>query len=109
MRWQLSEEPLKYKQCKEFVPQLKDGDKVIFKASDSDVGTFTISDLPMNDAVLLLAITRHDTLSTAVAFESHVFASILSAQVAVIDAYKGSALSSPRIMDKSSKQRVEEL
>jgi len=46
-----------------------------------------------------LVIHRHDTLSTAVAFESHIFANLLNAQVAIIDTYKGAAKSDPRIMD----------
>lgn len=76
----------------------------------ANAGTFAISDLPNNDAVLLLVIHRHDTLSTAVAFESHVFANLLNAQVAVIDTFKGSARSVAAIRDGSSnKERSEQL
>merc|ERR1719408_1236796 len=87
------DEPMAYKTCREFSPQLKAGDKLEFKIGDTTTGTFSVADLPNNDAVLLLAIHRHDTLSTAVSFESHVFANLLNAQVAVIDTYKGSAKS----------------
>jgi len=91
--------PMPYKTCNDFVTPLKAGDKLEFKIGDANAGTFSISDLPNNDAVLFLVIHRHDTLSTAVAFESHVFANLLNAQVAVIDTYKGTAKSEPRIMD----------
>jgi len=91
--------PLPYKTCNDYVTPLKAGDKLEFRIGDANAGTFSISDLPNNDAVLFLVIHRHDTLSTAVAFESHVFANLLNAQVAIIDTYKGTAKAEPRIMD----------
>merc|ERR1719420_2009406 len=74
-------------------------------------GIFSVSDLPNNDAVLLLVIYRHDTLSTAVSFESHVFANLLNAQVAVIDTYKGSGKSTMKILDSDNSKtaRTEDL
>merc|ERR1719160_130520 len=90
---------MNYKDCAEFTNALKAGDKLDFRVLDSQAGTFTISDLPSNDAVLILMIHRHDTLSTAVSFESHVFANLQNAQVAVIDTYKGAAKANTRIMD----------
>jgi len=107
-----TDEPMPYKTCNDFVTPLKSGDKLEFKIGDTNAGTFSVSDLPNNDAVLFLVIHRHDTLSTAVAFESHVFANLLNAQVAVIDTYKGTAKSEPRIMDApegSKNSRSEEL
>merc|ERR1712032_1100646 len=106
------EDPMAYKSCRDFLSPLKAGDKLEFKVGDANAGTFAVSDLPNNDAVLLLVIHRHDTLSTAVAFESHVFANLLNAQVAIVDTYKGTAKSEPRIMDAPSggnKSRSEEL
>jgi len=105
------EKPMPYKTCRDFLAPLKAGDKLEFKVGDANAGTFSVSDLPNNDAVLFLVIHRHDTLSTAVSFESHVFANLLNAQVAIIDAYKGAAQVQPRIMDaKNVKQsRTEEL
>jgi len=97
------EAPMPYKTCNDFVTPLKAGDKLEFKIGDASAGTFSVSDLPNNDAVLFLVIHRHDTLSTAVAFESHVFANLLNAQVAIIDTYKGTAKSEPRIMDAPGK------
>lgn len=91
---------LGYKQCGSFTPTLQAGEKIDFKVGDSTVGTFTISDLPQSDAVLLMVIFRHDTLSTAVSFESHVFANSMQAQVAVIDTYKGKSNSELRIQDR---------
>jgi len=91
--------PMPYKDCRDFHAQLRDGDKLEFKLGDTGTGTFSVSDLPSNDAVLLLVVHRHDTLSTAVSFESHVFANLKNAQVAVIDAYRGSRHSTPKIMD----------
>jgi len=93
--------PMPYKTCDDFVTPLKAGDKLEFKIGDANAGTFSVSDLPNSDAVLFLVIHRHDTLSTAVTFESHVFANLLSAQVAIIDTYTGAAKSQPRIMDAS--------
>lgn len=98
--------PMPYQSCRDFVSQLSAGDKLEFKVGDNSAGTFSVSDLPNNDAVLLLVIHRHDTLSTAVAFESHVFANLENAQVAVIDTYRGKASSKPRIFDIDSKKNL---
>jgi len=91
--------PMPYKSCRDFVAPLKTGDKLEFKVGDANAGSFSVSELPNNDAVLLLVVHRHDTLSTAVSFESHVFANLLNSQIAVIDTYKGSAKAMPRILD----------
>jgi len=91
--------PMAYKSCRDFMAPLRSGDKLEFKVGEATAGTFSVADLPNNDAVLLLVIHRHDTLSTAVAFESHVFANLQNAQIAVIDTYKGTAHSTPRILD----------
>lgn len=99
------DQPMPYKDCRDFLSPLKAGDKLEFKVGDAQAGTFSVSDLPNNDAVLLLVIHRHDTLSTAVSFESHVFANLLNAQVAVIDTYKGRANASPRILDSEKGEK----
>merc|ERR1719197_949554 len=103
--------PLSYKSCKDFKAPLKAGDKLEFKVGDANAGTFSVSDLPNNDATLLLVIYRHDPLSTAVSFESHVFANLLNAQVAVLDTYKGSEKAKMRIQDAGDTKtsRSEEL
>merc|ERR1719265_277788 len=102
------DEPMSYKTCRDFEVELNPGDKLIFKVGEANAGTFSVSDLPNNDAILLLIISRHDTLSTAVSFESHVYANLLNAQVAVVDTYKGTEKASLKIMDhedaKTSRQ-----
>merc|ERR1719498_1961487 len=95
----LTSSPLPYKQCGEYDPSLKSGDKIDFKVGDSSAGSFSISELPSNDAILFLVIYRHDTVSTGISFESHVFANMVNAQVAVVDTYRGAAKSTPRIQD----------
>jgi hypothetical protein len=97
--------PLPYKQCAEFRPDLKANDKIEFKVDDSSsAGSFSVSELPSNDATLVLVIYRHDTISTGVSFESHVFSNLANAQVAVIDTYRGSAKATPRIQDYKKKK-----
>lgn len=104
----VTETPLAYKSCGEFTPALSVGDRVDFKVGESNAGTFTISDLPNSDAVLLMVIYRHDTVSTAVSFESHVFASLQSAQIAVLDTYKGTEKSELRIQDLLAEKEGEQ-
>merc|ERR1719218_103349 len=107
----LTKEPLAYKQCGQYSPAMKPGDKIDFRVGDSSAGSFSVSELPNNDAVMLLVIYRHDTLSTAVSFESHVFSNLINSQIAVLDAYRGAEKSSPRIQDISEAKttRNEEL
>lgn len=93
-------EPLKYKSCRDFKAPLKSGDRLEFRIGEASAGTFSIADLPNNDATLLLVVERHDTQGTSIAFESHVFAATEGSQVAVIDTYKGKDKSGPRIMDE---------
>lgn len=100
-REKITKEPLEYKSCSDFSSALIAGDKLKFKVGDLNAGTFTVSDLPNNDAVLLLVIQRHDTLSNAVSFQSHVFANLLNSQVAIIDTYKGRARGLTEISDGS--------
>lgn len=95
----LTTAPLQYRECGEFTPVLRAADKIDFKAGEANAGTFTISDLPNADSVLVLVIHRHDTMSTAVAFMSHVFTTTTVPQIAVLDAYKGTAASEVHIED----------
>jgi hypothetical protein len=95
--------PLPYKACRDFETSLNPGDKLDFKVGEVTTGTFSISSLPNTDAILLLVIHRHDAASTSVAFESHVYGNLASAQVAVIDTYKGAdaVTTFPRIQDRA--------
>lgn len=104
--------PMAYQSCQDFESQLETGDQLEFKVGDGNAGTFSVSDLPENDAIMMLVIYRHDTQSSAVAFESHVFANLAgNAQLAVLDTYKGSKKSKLAIRDVSEneKARSEEL
>jgi len=96
-----------YKACRDFLAPLQTGDKLEFKVGDASAGTFAVSDLPNNDAVMLLVVHRHDTLSTAVSFESHVFSNLANAQIVVLDTYKGKAKSHTSIMDVEKKAKKE--
>lgn len=100
-----ADEPMPYKTCREFTFPLKAGDKLKFKVGDANAGVFSVSDLPNTDAVLLLVIHRHDTLTNAVSFESHVFAKLLNSQIAIIDTYKGSQKAAIRIQDSGDKNK----
>lgn len=94
-------EALPYKECKDTSTDLKSGDKIEFNFDGIEAGTFSIQDLPQNDATLLLMITRHDAVSSAVAFESHVFANLSNSQIAILDMYRGAAKSTIKIEDKA--------
>jgi len=98
------EEALAYQSCVDLKPDLKAGDKLDFKLGGSEAGTFTITDLPQNDATLLLVVHRHDVQSSTVSFESHVFANLQNSQIAVIDAYTGTSKSVVKIQDHQEKE-----
>lgn len=107
--------PLSYKQCREFLLDLKEGDQLDFKAGDLDVGTFYATGLPKSSASLLLIPHRRDS-SKSVSFESHAFTDLASPQIAVIDAYRGDKKSAMKIIEGptgegetgNTAQRVEE-
>jgi len=100
--------PMPYKSCRDFTAPLKSGDRLEFKVGDANAGSFSVSELPDSDAVLLLVIHRHDTVSTAISFESHVFANLQNSQIAVIDTYKGAAKASARILDAKKEEKKDE-
>lgn len=97
--------PMPYKSCTDIESPLTPGDKLVFKVGDASAGTFSVSELPNSDSMLMLVIHRHDRESTAVSFESHVFAGQMdNAQIAVIDTYKGSQRGIARIRDAPPKE-----
>jgi len=103
------DKPMPYKACRDLATHLKSGDKLEFKVGDASAGSFSVADLPDNDAVLLLVCHRHDVVSTAMSFESHVFGNLANAQVAIIDAYKGAQHATPHIKDvKATKSKRDE-
>lgn len=96
----ITDPPMVYKTCREFEQKIEAGDRIDFRFQEASAGTFVVGDLPSTDATLMLVIYRHNTKTTAVAFESHVFANLLNAQIAVLDTYKGSqAKSTIKITD----------
>lgn len=85
----LTSAPMSYRTCQELRMHLQAGDMLEFRLGGASAGFFTISDLPGSDSLLFLAIYRHDGLSSAASFASHVFANLLNAQVAVLDTFRG--------------------
>jgi len=83
-----------YKSCADVTQSIHSGDQIDFwSAADKSVlvGSFEVSELPKNDALLLLVIQPHDDISTGVKFQSHIFSNSDDAQVALLDAYVGPA------------------
>lgn len=91
--------PLAYKECRDIQTPLNEGDQIDFKSGELDVGTFYANGLPESQASLVIIPRRRDTESMAIQFDSHAFAQLQNAQVAVVDAYKGSSGSSVHIGD----------
>ncbi|CAE8688319.1 unnamed protein product [Polarella glacialis] len=90
--------PMKYKECREFSEPLAPNDRLEFQFNKMALGTCSIPDLPTTDAVLLIVVGMKDFHSAAASFESHVFTPSRSAQVAAIEAYKGSKKSTINIL-----------
>lgn len=86
----LTKDGMPYKACEDFPSvKLSQGSKIQFHLNGAELGEFMLSELPLTDSLLYLAINRRDTTSTAVSFESHVFAQLKNVQLAVIDMYRG--------------------
>eukprot|EP00450_Noctiluca_scintillans_P003468 CAMPEP_0194485824 /NCGR_PEP_ID=MMETSP0253-20130528/6695_1 /TAXON_ID=2966 /ORGANISM="Noctiluca scintillans" /LENGTH=263 /DNA_ID=CAMNT_0039325843 /DNA_START=67 /DNA_END=858 /DNA_ORIENTATION=- len=111
---QLTSAPIPYKSCQELSPSLKFEDKLDFHVEDGAEGSFEISSVPSSDATMMLVVHRHDVSSLALAFESHVFANVQGTQVAVLDAYAGTAkaktlIQAPRFLNGTRRGAAEEL
>lgn len=91
--------PLKYKECRDIVLALAEGDQLDFKAGNVDAGTFYASGLPKTEASLLLIPHRRDG-SDALSFESHAFTETQNSQIAVVDAYHGDEEGAVTILDE---------
>lgn len=96
------DKPIPYKSCQEFDTLIEEEDILTVKFANGAEGTFVISGLPKSDAILMFVVERHDVESTAVAFQSHVFAPVRTSQVAVINAFKGFANSTLQIQDMAN-------
>jgi hypothetical protein len=91
-RAKLTEEPLRYKQCKLLVLELHEGERLDFKLGGLSVGTFHASHLPfVASSLVLVPFKKKGNGTMAATFASHTFSagSGDKAQVAVIDAYTG--------------------
>jgi hypothetical protein len=99
---------LDYKECKDLQLQLVSGDHLAFQdANTSDVGKFAMSELPESAGMLLLVVRRESPTGKGAKFMSHAFTAAKddppdSAQVAVIDAFQGTAAHKMRIMEFQS-------
>jgi len=87
----LTEEPLRYKECKAIAMELQEGERIDFKMGGLSVGTFHATHLPFVGSTLVLVPFKRGNNSMAATFASHTFgpASGDKAQVAIIDAYAG--------------------
>jgi len=94
----LSSEPIPYKSCQELAAPISEGDTITFLAGTRTVGTFHATGLPKQAASLLLVPYRRSAGSLVAAFQSHAFADLATAQVAVVDAYSGSRGDKVKIM-----------
>lgn len=80
--------PINYKECRYLKDvKLHEGQRLDFKFAEGVGGIFEVTDLPRDDAVLLLVLQRRDAASTLLVFKSFAFPrnSNSLAQVAVID------------------------
>mmetsp|Transcript_119970 Transcript_119970/g.334682 ORF Transcript_119970/g.334682 Transcript_119970/m.334682 type:complete len:314 (-) Transcript_119970:102-1043(-) len=88
--------PLAYQRCADLVGVhgLEPGSELDFRLSDGpQVGCFHVTQLPTEGSLLQIVVHRHDTSTTAAAFSSHVFDSSSDTEIAVVDAYRGAAVS----------------
>jgi hypothetical protein len=105
----LTEEPLEYRACKMISLELAEGERLDFKLGGLSVGTFRASGLPYTTANLLLVPYHRGNGTLSAAFASHAFSTAAQpgAQVAVIDAYAGTASGILKIDSKTQRQVAE--
>lgn len=113
----ITQKPLAYKECADYKPMLKNGDRLDFRAGNTSIGIFRAKGLPTTPDVLLLVPHRRQANSLSAVFESHAFGQVSGAQIAVVDTYRGKESGNIKIMDlddapqgqKTSEPRVEKL
>ncbi|CAK0849276.1 unnamed protein product [Prorocentrum cordatum] len=103
----VTEEPLKYKECRLIPMQLVEGELIEFKLGGISVGTFRASGLPRTTASLVLVPYHRTKGSLAAAFASHSFGTQAGqqAQMVVIDAYAGTLNGTMKIETYGEKRR----
>lgn len=90
---------LPYKQCRDYDITLTDGDRLDFKIDGVTMGTFNAVGLPTEQTSLVLIPRRRSPGSLAMSFDSHAFVPLETAQVAVVDSYRGHQQGSMRIIN----------
>jgi hypothetical protein len=106
--------PLAYKECSDFNVLLEDGEEIEFRAGSLAIGSFYLTKLPQSSTSLLLIPHRRSSQSLSATFDSHAFNELHSAQIAIVDAYRGQERARVRIMDRQTHsqpedKRIEEL
>jgi len=102
----LTEEPLPYKACKQISLEMAESERIDFKLGGLSVGIFRVTGLPYVSANLLLVPYHRSNDTMSAAFASHMYSSADErAQVAVVDAYSGSAIASMRVQQAHSKTK----
>lgn len=96
------DKPLAYKTCADYNVALRIDDKLNFIIGDNDAGTFSVSELPRGDSMLLLVVHRNDAKSTIASFASHTFEETDKPQIAVIDTYTGTSNNKLEIRTKDT-------
>lgn len=104
----LTASPIGYKTCTSMNLTLHNGDRLHFTHSDTGVnqGTFKVSRIPNTEAILLLVLRRKQPGLNTLAFESHVFANQVNAQIAVLDMYQGRRVAKLHIEEKSNEKVI---
>jgi len=104
----LTEEPLQYKACKEIVLELADNERIDFKLGGLSVGTFHVGNLPFAPTSLLLVPYRKGNGTMAATFYSHAFSVAQeNSQLAIVDAYDGSATGTLKIAQGRGKESTQ--
>jgi len=86
------EDNLKYKECRTIQGKVAEGDQLVFESKSAGTWTFQVGALPEADSTLLLVFEKRDDKSKVPSFQSFAFpASENDAQLAIIDAYKGTS------------------
>lgn len=91
---------LDYKSCHDYKAHLAVEEVVTFKDASKDVGSFTITELPRSDGVLLLVATQSakDAGERNISFRSHIYQSLRNSQLAVVDAFRGESYESELVI-----------
>jgi len=101
--------PLAYKSCRNLDLPLSAGDKFEFKAGSLSVGVFQAMHIPKTKSSLLLVPHRRRSDSLSAAFVSHAFIDDGRPQVVAVDAFRGKADASLKIMDSSPEDDKKDL